>query len=145
MPSTGQEDTQEPLPDWESLCKQSILKMDTTTDEHLDDVPPPWHRSYASASSQHIDNTSNINSHGQTTPLGSMSRPGAWKLENTLSRSTSQAKRLSNRLSNRLSQSNELFYEGSEFQGWGDTASSPQHIDDGLRRLEPLDHPLQSS
>ncbi|KAI8946988.1 major facilitator superfamily domain-containing protein [Xylaria longipes] len=122
MPGTGQEDAQEPLPEWELLYKQSVLKMDTITDEHLDDVPPPWRRSYASASSQHIDNTSNINSHDQTTSLGSINRP-----------------------SNRLSQSNELFYEGSEFQGWGDTASSPHHIDDGLRRLEPLDHPLQSS
>ncbi|KAI3321623.1 major facilitator superfamily domain-containing protein [Xylariaceae sp. AK1471] len=58
---------------------------------------------------------------------------------------TSQAKRLSNRLSNRLSQSNELFYEGFEFQGWGDTTSPAQHINGGLLRLGPLDYSHQSS
>ncbi|TGJ80886.1 hypothetical protein E0Z10_g7884 [Xylaria hypoxylon] len=141
MPSCVQEDAQQPLPDWESLYKRSMLNMDTIIDQHSDDVPPPWRRSYARGSSQHID----INSHDQTTRLCSRSRSDTWKLENTLSRSTSQAKRLSSHLSNRLSQSSELFYEGFEFQGLGDAALSTQHIDDGLRRLEPPDYPRQSS
>ncbi|KAI0970897.1 major facilitator superfamily domain-containing protein [Xylaria arbuscula] len=145
MPSCIQVAAQEPLPDWESLYSRSIPKMDAIIDEHSDGVSPPWRRSYTLGASQHIDDTSKISSHDQTTRLYNRSTSGTWKLENTLSRSTSQAKRLSSRLSNRLSQSSELFYEGFEFQGWGDATLSTQHVDDGLRRLEPLDYPRQSS
>ncbi|KAI0418128.1 major facilitator superfamily domain-containing protein [Xylaria grammica] len=127
--ASGRGDTQEPLPDSELLYKRSVQNMDSIIDEHSDGVlPPPWRRSYARGSSRPFDDMSNISSLDQARRLH-----------------RAQAKKLSNRLSNRLSQSNELFCEGFEFQGWGDTTFSTQHTNDSLLRLGPLEYSYQYS